>query len=228
MTPADFQNPESSASVVVAIDGPAASGKSTVARLIALRLGYGFVNSGALYRAMTLAMLRAGVAVADPSEVARAIQAASITSGLSAGSSWVAINGEMVEAELDAAEVNSAVSLVARVSEVRDEVVRQLRHFATLGPIVMEGRDIGSVVFPGTPWKFYVDANEEVRQQRRAAQGLVDSVGARDRADSSRASAPLKVADGAVVVDSSELSAAEVVDVLLASMQERGFVKPTP
>lgn len=214
------------AHAVIAIDGPAASGKSTVARLVSLRLGYGFVNSGALYRAMTLAMLRRGVHIDDEQAVAAALAAAGVTSGLENGSSWVAIDGTPVDAELETPKVNAAVSLVARVPSVREEVVRQLRAFTALGAIVMEGRDIGSVVFPATPWKFYVDASEEVRQHRRAAQGLVDSVRDRDRVDSSRASAPLVVPEGAEVIDSSELSANAVVDVLLASMIKRGFVLP--
>ena len=212
---------------VIAIDGPAASGKSTVARLLALRLGYGFVNSGALYRAMTLAMVRAGVAVQQPGAVAAAIPAAGLVSGMESRASWVSIGGERLEEELETGEVNAAVSFVARVPEVRDEVVRQLRAFAERGPIVMEGRDIGSVVFPDTPWKFYIDASEEVRQSRRAAQGLVDSVRDRDRVDSSRANAPLKIADGAVVIDSDELSPNGVVDAILGLMSAKGFQSPT-
>lgn len=212
---------------VIAIDGPAASGKSTVARLLALRLGYGFVNSGALYRAMTLAMVRAGVAVQQSDAVAAALSSAGLESGMENRASWVSIAGERLEEQLETAEVNSAVSFVARVPEVRDEVVRQLRSFAEGGPIVMEGRDIGSVVFPSTPWKFYIDASEEVRQSRRAAQGLVDSVRDRDRVDSSRANAPLMVADGAVVIDSDELSPNGVVDAILRLMSAQGFEIPT-
>jgi cytidylate kinase len=212
---------------VIAIDGPAASGKSTVARLLALRLGYGFVNSGALYRAMTLAMVRSDVAVQHPDAVAAAVPSAGLESGMENHASWVSIGGERLEEELETGEVNSAVSFVARVPEVRDEVVRQLRAFAELCPIVMEGRDIGSVVFPATPWKFYIDASEEVRQSRRAAQGLVDSVRDRDRVDSSRANAPLKIADGAVVIDSDELSPNGVVDAILRLMSAQGFVIPT-
>jgi cytidylate kinase len=211
---------------VIAIDGPAASGKSTVARLLALRLGYGFVNSGALYRAMTLAMVRAGVAVQQADTVAAAVPAAGLESGMENHASWVSIGGERLEEQLETAEVNAAVSFVARVPEVREEVVRQLRAFADEGPIVMEGRDIGSVVFPSTPWKFYIDASEEVRQSRRAAQGLVDSVRDRDRVDSSRANAPLMVADGAVVIDSDELSPNGVVDAILALMSANGFPVP--
>ena len=211
---------------VIAIDGPAASGKSTVARLLALRLGYGFVNSGALYRAMTLAMVRRGVTVQEPAAVAAAIGQAGLTSGIEQHSSWVAIAGERVADELETWEVNAAVSYVACVPEVRDEVVRQLRAFADQGPIVMEGRDIGSVVFPATPWKFYIDASEEVRQSRRAAQGVVDSVRDRDRVDSSRANAPHMNADGAVVIDSGELSPNGVVDAILDLMVGNGFTLP--
>ncbi|MFM7181795.1 MAG: (d)CMP kinase [Verrucomicrobiales bacterium] len=212
---------------VIAIDGPAASGKSTVARLLALRLGYGFVNSGALYRAMTLAMVRANVAVQQSEAVAAAVPAARLTSGLEDHSSWVAIGGPRLQNELETGEVNAAVSFVAKVPEVRAEVVRQLRAFAELCPIVMEGRDIGSVVFPDTPWKFYVDASEEVRQSRRAAQGLVDSVRDRDRVDSSRANAPLMVADGAVIIDSDELSPNGVVDAIIGLMKAKAFQIPT-
>jgi cytidylate kinase len=175
---------------------------------------------------MTLAMVRAGVAVQQADTVAAAVPAAGLESGMENHASWVSIGGERLEEQLETAEVNAAVSFVARVPEVREEVVRQLRAFADEGPIVMEGRDIGSVVFPSTPWKFYIDASEEVRQSRRAAQGLVDSVRDRDRVDSSRANAPLMVADGAVVIDSDELSPNGVVDAILALMSANGFPVP--
>lgn len=211
---------------VIAIDGPAASGKSTVARLLARHLGYGFVNSGAFYRAMTLAMVRADIPVHDPDAVASAVPSSGLDSGLDNYASWVSISGERLDEQLERGEVNAAVSFVARVPAVRDEVVRQLRAFAEHGPIVMEGRDIGSVVFPTTPWKFYVDASEEVRQSRRAAQGLVDSIRERDRVDSSRKTAPLKVPDGAFVIDSDALTPDGVVRVILSLMRERGFNLP--
>jgi cytidylate kinase len=213
---------------VVAIDGPAASGKSTVARLVAARLGFDFVNSGALYRAMTFAMLRAGVEVGREDAVATAVPEAGMKTGVDGGASWVAVNGKRLGPELESDEVNAAVSMVARVPAVRAEVVRQLRAFAVAGPIVMEGRDIGSVVFPDTPWKYYVDASEEVRQRRRAAQGQVDSVRDRDRADSTRVSAPLVVPDCAVVIDSSELTPAAVTDSLVANMVARGYIPNRP
>ena len=146
---------------------------------------------------MTFAMLRPGVDVGREDAVAAAVPDCRDASGVEDGVSWVEVNGKRLGPGAgERSEVNAAVSMVARVPAVRDEVVRQLRAFAVAGPIVMEGRDIGSVVFPTTPWKYYIDASEEVRQQRRQAQGQVDSVRDRDRADSSRASAPLVVPDG--------------------------------
>ena len=129
---------------------------------------------------------------------------------------------------MESAEVNAAVSLVSKVPELRESVVRDLRAFRASGPLVMEGRDITSVVFPDTPWKYYIDACAEVRQRRRSAQGLSDRVSDRDRVDSSRRSAPLRVVDGALVIDSSHLGIDEVVAVILDDLRRRGslFVPP--
>lgn len=213
--PGTFGHPVYVMQNVIAIDGPAASGKSSVARQLAGRLGWNFVNSGALYRAYAWACLRAGVPPEDEGQVAEAAGSWDVTCGIEDGRSWVALAGTRLESELDAGETNAAVSLVARVPQVRALVVGQLRGFAELGGLVMEGRDIGTVVFPNTPWKFYIDASAEVRQQRRAAQGLDDRVTERDRVDRSRKEAPLSVAEGSLVIDSSEMSVDEVVDRVL-------------
>ena len=219
-------SPPSATFSIIAIDGPAASGKSTVAKLVARKLGSHFINSGSLYRAMTFAMLAKGIDVSDTAAIAAAVGTADMTSGVANGFSHVAVAGQKLEAELESSAVNAAVSKVARVQEVRDEVVKQLRAFACNHSIVMEGRDIGSVVFPHTPWKFYIDANAEVRQQRRLAQGQVDSVRDRDHADSSRVSAPLVIPEGAEIIDSSYLTPEAVVDCLISSLQARAFPFP--
>lgn len=208
---------------VIAIDGPAASGKSSVARALAARHGFAFVNSGSLYRAMAWGLIEEGVDVEDEDAVRRSCAGIDLRTGLEDGASWVAVGGQRLGGELESPEVNAAVSRSARVPAVRALVVAHLRAFAQESPLVMEGRDIGSVVFPDTPWKFYIDASEEVRQQRRAAQGQADNVRDRDRADSSRKSAPLVVPDGAVVIDSSELGIDEVVARIVAAMREAGF-----
>lgn len=209
---------------VISIDGPAASGKSSAAKRLAKRLGWGFVNSGEFYRSVTWAMLRSGVDVDMPAAVVDATRQLKLDGEIVDGLSRVLVDGEVVPVdELSTAEVNDAVSKVARVPEVREMVVNRLRALAGAERVVMEGRDIGSVVFPEARYKFYVDASEEVRQQRRAAQGLTDQIAQRDQADSQRKSSPLKVPDGAVVIDSSELNLEEVVAAIIERLAGAGF-----
>ncbi len=209
---------------VISIDGPAASGKSSAAKRLAKQLGWGFVNSGEFYRSVTWAMLKSKVDVDIPAAVVEAAGQLSLDGEIVDGLSRVLVDGDVVPVdELSTAEVNDAVSKVARVFEVRDKVVGRLRALADAEPVVMEGRDIGSVVFPETRYKFYVDASEEVRQQRRAAQGLTDQISQRDKADSQRKSSPLKVPDGAVVIDSSEMNLEEVVAAIVERLAEAGF-----
>ncbi len=213
---------------VIAIDGPAASGKSTVARRLALRLGIAYVNTGEMYRAATWYVLSRGVGCSDAAAIAHTIESAPIETGIRDGLSFIRIGRDMDPGELCAGEVNTAVSCVAAVPAVRRVLVARQRALAAEQPVVMEGRDIGSFVFPSTPFKFYVDASPEIRRKRRFAQGQIDDPGERDRADSSRADAPLMVAGGAEVIDSSHLAIDEVVDEILARIARRGFPVPTP
>ena len=120
--------------------------------------------------------------------------------------------------------MNARVSKVAAVPEVRELLVEKQRAFLKLDSLVMEGRDIGSVVFPDTPYKLYIDASEEVRLARRSAEGLTDVVSKRDEEDSKRKNSPLIVAEGAAVIDSSEMNIDEVVEAALAELQKRGLV----
>lgn len=213
---------------VIAIDGPAASGKSSVARRLAHRLGFIYVNTGAMYRVATLLVLRRGVA-AEGTEGAEAAvselvaDGGAITFGISDGASTLLLDGKDPGEALSSPEVNAAVSWVAAIPAVREALVAQQRKFGEGQNIVMEGRDIGSVVFPDTPYKFYVDASLEVRAQRRALQGFTDDLAKRDKIDSSRATSPLVIPQGAEVVDSSSLSLEEVVDEIYKRLQQQGF-----
>ena len=204
---------------VVAIDGPAASGKSSVAREIALRLGFAYVNSGAMYRALTWHILEHGI---DPSEtecVIGSIESAEITCDLQNNESRLLINGIDPVDHLRDDRVNNGVPLVSRIPRVRQILVEKMREYARACDLVMEGRDIGSVVFPDTPYKFYLDASPEVRAQRRAAQGEQDAVAARDYADSSRSTSPLVMAEDAYFIDTSNLAIAQVADEILRELK---------
>jgi CMP/dCMP kinase len=214
---------EPSAFSVIAIDGPAASGKSTVARQLAQTLGFSFVNSGAMYRAVAwLAHLRK-LNPSDDVVVSKQLGMVSFEFGIANKESFILIDGEKPDQHLKEEVVNRTVSAISAIPEIRAFLLPHLRGFARLDNIVMEGRDIGSTVFPETPFKFYIDAAPEVRARRRAAQGLKDNLAHRDRADSSRRSSPLVIADDAEVIDSSSLSIAGVIDEVLAKLSQKGL-----
>lgn len=209
---------------VIAIDGPAASGKSSVSRRLAKRLGFAYVNSGSMYRAVTWEVLRQGVDTAAPESVAAALARTNIDCGIGGdGESYIQINSEIPDAALRDSRVNLHVSLVSAVPAVRELVSTRLRSLAKDHDVVMEGRDIGSAVFPETPYKFYLDASPEIRQKRRAAEGQADAIGARDRMDSSRKAAPLKIAGDATVVDTSHLTLEGVVDTIMDILRPLGL-----
>lgn len=211
---------------LIAIDGPAASGKSSVARELARKLGFGYVNSGAFYRLVTWWILDAGIEPTDAAAVEVAVGRIALESGFANGEAFLRVDGQDAPFHLRDDAVNRSVSPVSRVQAVRDVIVCQLRHLATLRDIVMEGRDIGSVVFPETPFKFYIDASPEVRKQRRMAQGQRDEIAARDRMDSSRPNAPLTIAEDALVIDSTHLTVDGVVGEVIGRLKLAGFVMP--
>jgi len=208
---------------VIAIDGPAASGKSSVARELAWRLDFVYVNSGAMYRAMTWHILQHGASPDDATRVADLTETARIVCDLRNKEGHVVIDNVDPTEHLCDDQVNQAVSLVSSVPRVRKIIVEKLRYYLRDYNLVMEGRDIGSVVFPDTPYKFYIDASPEVRLQRRAAQGQRDEIATRDRADSSRAASPLIVAKDAEVIDSSHLSIEGVVNEIIARLEMKGL-----
>jgi cytidylate kinase len=206
-----------SSNVVVAIDGPAASGKSSVARRLAERLDFAYVNSGALYRAIAWLANAAGVSANDREAILGLIAVSRFEFGLQDKQSVVLIDGFNPAPHLQDEVVNQTVSTVSTITEVRSFIVEHLRAFADLDNLIVEGRDIGSVVFPKTPYKFYIDASPEVREQRRSAQGLLDEISKRDRLDTSRATAPLRIPEDAKVVDSSSLT----IDAVVVGIVER-------
>lgn len=210
---------------VIAIDGPAASGKSSVARLIAQRLGWRYVNTGNMYRAVTAVVSARGLDRNDQDAIA-ALAASLALDFTENGSQHIVtrVDGTaLTDDQLNSEEVNTSVSYIARVPAVRDRLVAEQRALSTRGPLVMEGRDIGSVVFPCTPHKFYIDASEEVRAKRRQAQGHADTVSLRDKMDSTRATAPLVIPEGACYIDSSDLTLEAVVDAALHRLQKDGI-----
>jgi cytidylate kinase len=214
---------EQSAFAVVAIDGPAASGKSTVARRVAQSLGFSFVNSGAMYRAVAWLAHTRRLNPNDSVVVAKQLAAVTFQFGVSGKESYVLVDGQNPEEHLKEEVVNRTVSAISAIPEVRAFLLPHLRGFARLDNIVMEGRDIGSTVFPETAFKFYIDAAPEVRARRRAAQGLKDNLAHRDRVDSSRRSSPLVIADDAEVIDSSSLSIDGVVNEVLGRLRQKGL-----
>lgn len=211
---------------VIAIDGPAASGKSSVSKLLARRLHCAHVNSGSLYRAATWGVLESGANPADPVAVAAAAATLQLDWAPGPAGFTLLVNGTDPGPHLRDAAVAASVSPVSSVPAIRDLLTTQLRRMAEGRNLIMEGRDIGSVVFPDTPYKFYIDASEEVRLRRRHAQGETDSPLSRDKQDSTRKTAPLKVAEDALVIDSTFLSLEDVVTQVLHTLANQGLVFP--
>ena len=201
---------------VIAIDGPAGSGKSTVARRLAERLGLEYLDTGAMYRAVTFAALRRGIDPADPEPVehlARLVE-------LDVTTEHVRVDDVDATIEIRGPEVSRAVSLVAANPGVRTEMVRRQREWAEArGGGVLDGRDIGTVVFPDAVLKVYLNARPEVRAERRAAEvsdldyeTVAADMARRDALDQGRETAPLRRADGAFELDTSDLTVDEIVD----------------
>lgn len=212
----------------IAIDGPAASGKSTLARLLAERLGLVMVNSGAMYRAITWKILMENINPQDTAAVIELLDRIEIHCGSDGISSTISIDGTDPGAQLRGEAINANVSAVSAIPEVRYKLIELQRAYLKHSSVVMEGRDIGSVVFPETPFKIYVDAAEHVRAKRRNVMGEVDSIAKRDAADSKRATAPLVVAEGAAILDNSEHSIESGVRAALEILKQQGLPIPGP
>ena len=205
---------------VIAIDGPAASGKSSVSRGVAERLGFLFVSSGHFYRAFAWGAVRDGI---SPEQAPLWITGRKLEVRRDASGVSLLLDGENATPHLSEATTASMVSPLAAVPSVRDAVNARLRALTAEHDLVMEGRDIGSVVFPDTPWKFYLDASPEERARRRAKEGAVDSVAERDRLDSTRATAPLTIPEGAIVIDTTHLDLEGVIEAVLGRLNAEGL-----
>jgi cytidylate kinase len=206
--------------LVVAIDGPSGAGKSTAGRALAARLGYTYVDTGAMYRAFTLKALRAGVRLMD--EEALAELARDTTIALEDGGRRVWLDGVEATSDIRSREVSAAVSAVSMHPAVRRNMVERQRELGASGRVVLDGRDIGTAVFPDAEVKFFLDADPARRARRRQAElhaagtevGLADlerDIRRRDHADSTRADSPLARAPDAVLLDTTELEPDEVV-----------------
>jgi cytidylate kinase len=204
---------------VLALDGPSGTGKSTVARRVAQRLGARYLDTGAMYRAATLAVLRAGVALDDAVAVTACVERARIEISTDPRHPTIRLDGEPVDAEIRGPEVTAAVSAVSAVPAVRAQLVAAQREIIGAGGIVAEGRDIGSVVWPTARARVYLTASPEVRARRRAGElgaaadvsAVAADIARRDRLDRTRAASPLAKAAGALELDTTELDVDEVV-----------------
>lgn len=205
-------------SLVVAIDGPSGSGKSSTSRGVATRLGLRYLDTGAMFRAMTWWMLSHGVDLSDPEAIAACAGEPTIESGTDPSNPAILVDGADVSVAIRTDEVNASVSPVSAVPAVRTRLLQLQRDVIGRGGIVVEGRDIGSVVAPDAQVKIYLSADAQARAVRRAAEagGDIDatqkSLLARDRIDSGRATAPLTMADGAAHIDTTPFTLAEVID----------------
>ena len=216
--------------IVVAIDGPAGAGKSSIARRLAKRLGFLYIDSGAMYRAVGLWALKAGIDLADAHRLSQLAAEAAIQ--LEPGGSRVLLNGEDVTEAIRTPEVSQAASRVSTIGGVRKAMVAEQRRMAEQSSVVMEGRDIGSVVFPDAEIKIFLDADTGVRAERRLRESaergdsvdpaeMARQIRQRDERDRTRAEAPLVQAPDAVYVDSTGLTIEQVEETILRIIRER-------
>ena len=225
-----------SSSLVIAVDGPAGTGKSSVSRSLARSLGARYLDTGAMYRIVTLAVLRAGIDLDDVEAVSAAAADVDLAVGYDPDEDRSYLAGEDVSAEIRGDEVTRAVSAVSAVLEVRSRLVQLQRELAAgQNSVVVEGRDIGTVVLPGADVKIFLTASAEERARRRNDQNIASGLGddyeavladvkRRDHLDSTRKVSPLRAADDALVVDTSDMSEPQVVSHLLELVEQHAGV----
>src|ERR1017187_6254499 len=207
--------------IVIAIDGTSASGKSTNAKLVARALGYIYVDTGSMYRTLAWHCLQKRVDVHDAKAVAALCRKWKTKLECVDGKVRLLVDGYYPEKEIRTAETSAAVPHVAAVPKVREWMVKRQRVCLQFGNLVMEGRDIGTNVFPETDFKFYLDAQLEERSRRRAADGVQENLAARDQRDSQRAVAPLMIPLGAKVINNSNLTSEETSAMLLEEIRKK-------
>lgn len=207
--------------IVIAIDGTSASGKSTNARLVARALGFVYVDTGAMYRTLAWHCLKSRVDVHDPKAVAAACRRWKTSLECRDHNVHLLVDGYYPNREIRTSEVSAAVSHVAAVPKVREWMKKAQRECIQFGNLVMEGRDIGTNVFPETDYKYYLDAHIEERSRRRAAEGVEENLAARDQRDSQRAAAPLMIALGAKVINNSQMTSEQTSAMIIADIRAR-------
>ena len=218
--------------MIIAIDGPSGAGKSTIGRMLARELGYLYIDTGAMYRAVALAVLESKVRLNDGPSVAAAAKSADIKLEGDPDSLRVSLNGRDVSDEIRTEEVTHASSVVSAIPEVRRTLVERQRKMAERGGVVMDGRDIGTVVFPDADIKFFLTAEPRERAARRFKEERVrerditfdetlSDINARDQRDSTREDSPLAIAETAIVIDSTDLSIEDVFERMLVVIRER-------
>ncbi|MFE7134283.1 (d)CMP kinase [Streptomyces sp. NPDC057638] len=221
-------------SVIVAIDGPAGTGKSSTSKAVAAALGLRYLDTGAQYRAITWWMLHNGVDIADPAAIATVAEKPSVVSGTDPAAPTISVDGVDATGPIRTPEVSAAVSAVSAVPEVRTRITALQRSIATGAPtgIVVEGRDIGTTVLPDADVKIFLTASAEARAARRAGETAGADLAAtkaalikRDAADSGRKTSPLAKADDAIEVDTTELTLAQVIERVVALVEERRAAK---
>lgn len=219
---------------VIAIDGPAGSGKSSVARLVAERLGFLYVDSGAIYRSYTLECLRRNIGVDDEASLVNRLSPLDITIESVGDRTAILLNGEDVTEDIRSLEVTNAVSAVSKVPGVRALVAERLRELARSGPVVIEGRDIGTVVFPDADLKVFMQASLDERARRRFKELRAAGVGVeyeqvkreivkRDKQDSEREISPLRISNEAIVFDTTNLDLEQSVAFIVKKVKEAQF-----
>jgi cytidylate kinase len=207
--------------IVIAIDGTSASGKSTNSKLVAKALGFTHVDTGAMYRTLAWYCLKQNIDVTDPRAVAAACRRWKTELKNVDNQVQLQVDGYYPAQEIRTAEVSAAVPHVAAVPKVREWMKKIQRDCIQFGNLVMEGRDIGTNVFPETEFKYYLDAHLEERSRRRAAEGVEENLAARDQRDSQRAVAPLMIALGAKVINNSQLTSAQTSGIIIEDIKKR-------
>ena len=207
--------------IVIAIDGTSASGKSTNSKLVAKALGFVYVDTGAMYRTLGWYCLTKHVDIHDAKAVANACRRWKTTLMCVDEKVRLMVDGFFPEKEMRTAEVSMATSLVAAIPKVRDWMKETQRSCIQFGNLVMEGRDIGTNVFPETDFKFYLDAHLEERTKRRESEGVSENLAARDKQDSQRAAAPLMIALGAKVINNSNMTSEQTSGLIIAEVRKQ-------
>lgn len=205
--------------IVITLDGTSASGKSTNAKLVAKALGYSYVDTGAMYRSLAWYCLKNAVDIKDKKAIASICRRWNTELKNEEGNIRLYIDGYFPAKEIRTEETSAIVPIVAAVPSVRTWMKAKQRQCVEFGNLVMEGRDIGSNVFPDTDFKFYLDASLDERSKRRIADGVNENLAARDKQDSQRANAPLMIPLGAKVINNSEMTAEETSALIIKEIQ---------